>query len=75
MAGTHNRKWADDKASRKGPTKRKQPKAAPWTAKLNDELTLCTSDLNKNEEAYDNSWHPAAHLIRQNPPWIITLKL
>ena len=65
MTDKRNRKWAVDKASRKGPTQRK---AAPWTDKLNDELTLCTSDLTNNKEYYEDSLEPAAHLIFQPPP-------
>ena len=68
MTGKRNRNRADDKDSRTGPTHRKQQKEAPWIAKPNDELTLCTTDLTKNEEEYDESLDPAAHLIRQPPP-------
>ena len=68
MTGKRNRKWADDKASRKVPIQRKHCKSAPWTAKLNDALTLYTADLNDNEEDYDNSLDPWANLIRQPPP-------
>ena len=68
MTDKHNRKRAADKASRPGPTQRQQHKAAPWTAKLNDELTLFTDDLTENEEDYEDSLDLASHLIRQPPP-------
>ena len=68
MTGKRKRNREDDKDSRPGPTHRKQRKEAPWIAKLNDELTLCTADLTKNEEDYDKYLEPAAHLIRQPPP-------
>ena len=35
---------------------------------MNDEITLCTSDLTENEEDYYDSLEPAAHMIRQTPP-------
>ena len=65
MTGKRNHKQASDKASIKGPTQRK---SAPWVAKLNDKLRLCTANLTENEEYYDNSLELAAHLIRQPPP-------
>ena len=68
MTGKRNRNRADDKASIPGPTNRKQCKEAPWIAKLNNELTLCTADLNENEKDYDDSLNPAANLIHQSPP-------
>ena len=40
MTGKCNRKGAVDKASRKAPTQRKQRKATPWTAKLNEKFML-----------------------------------
>ena len=45
MTGKRKRNPAADKVSRPGPTHRKQLKEAPWIAKLNNELTLCTSEL------------------------------
>ena len=68
MTGKRNCNQSADKASRPGPMHRKQRKEYPLIAKLNDDLTLCTSDLTKNKEGYDNSLDPAAHLIRQPPP-------
>ena len=68
MTGKRNRNQAYDKASIPGPTHRKQHKEDPWIAKLNDEPTLCTADLTKNEEEYDDSLDPSAHLIRHPPP-------
>ena len=68
MMGKFNRKQAAGKASIKGPMQRNTRKAAPWTAKLNDELTLCTADITKNEKYYDKSLYPASHLILQLPP-------
>ena len=68
MTGKRNRKQAADKASRKVPTQLKQRKAAPWKAKLNNVLTMCTADLTKNEEEYDNSLDPSENMIRQPPP-------
>ena len=68
MTGKRNRNRAYDKASRTGPTYLKQRKETPWISKLNDELTMFTSDLTDNEEYYDDSLDPAAHLIRQPPP-------
>ena len=68
MTVKRNRNRVDDKASIPGPTHRKQLKEAPWIAKLNNELTLCTADLTKNEEGYDGYLNPASYLIRQPPP-------
>ena len=68
MTGKRNRNRSDDKASRPGPTHRKQHKEDPWIAKLNDELTMCAADLTENEEEYDDSLEPIAHLIRKPPP-------
>ena len=65
MTGKRNHKQASDKASIKGPTQRK---SAPWVAKLNDKLRLCTANLTENEEYYDDYLDPAAHLILQPPP-------
>ena len=48
MTGKRNHKRAADKASRPGPTHRKQHKEAPWIPKLDDKLTLRTADLTKN---------------------------
>ena len=73
--GKRNRNRADDKASISGPTHRKQRKEAPWIAKLNDELTLCTVDLTANKEDYNESLDPAAHLIHHPSLVIITLTL
>ena len=64
IMGKRNCNRADDKASRPGPVHSKQRKEAPWIAKLNDELTMCTSDHTKNEEDYDDSLDPASHMIR-----------
>ena len=69
ITGKRKRNRADDNASIPGPTHRKQRKEASWIAKLNDELTLCTADLTENEEDYNNSLDPAAHLIRQPLPY------
>ena len=69
ITGKRKRNRADDNASIPGPTHRKQRKEASWIAKLNDELTLCTADLTENEEDYNNSLDPAAHLIRHPPPY------
>ena len=68
ITGKRNLNQAADKASRPSPTHIKQLKEAPWTSKINNEITLCTSELTKNEEDYNDSLDPAAHLIRQTPP-------
>ena len=74
MTGKRNHKRAADKASRPGPTHRKQHKEAPWIPKLDDKLTLRTADLTENEEDYDDSLDPVAHLIRQPHP-LVTITL
>ena len=48
MTGKRNRNREDDKASIPGPMHLKQRKESPWIDKLNDELTLHTSDLTEN---------------------------
>ena len=39
-----------------------------WTARLNDEMNLCTADLTEDESDYNDSLDPVAHLIRHLPP-------
>ena len=68
MTGKRNRKLEGDKDSRKVPTQRKQHTASPWTAKIKDELTICTADFSENKEDYNDSLDPAAHLVLQPPP-------
>ena len=68
MTGKRNRIRAAAKASIPGPTHRKQRKESPWIAKLNDEITLCTDGLTKNEEDYNDSLEPSSRLIRQPTP-------